>query len=115
MKINNKKFDLSLNDTAELRKLIIENPDLPLLIFAGEESWIGEWCYNQVDARVHGIEELVLYNDMWMEKEDYAERLADDLANAEEYKDLSDEEYFAMIDKKVEETECVKAIMVYVG
>ena len=115
MKIDNKNYDLSLNDTTELRRLIIENPDLPLLIFAGEESWIGEWAYNQVDARVYGIEHLTLYKDIWLEKEDYVEKLANDLANEEEYKHLSDKEYCEMIDKMVEETEFIEAIVVYVG
>lgn len=31
--------------TNELRKLIIENPDVPLLVFAGEDCNRGEWCY----------------------------------------------------------------------
>lgn len=33
--MNNKKLPVSLEDTTELRKLIIENPDLPLLFFCG--------------------------------------------------------------------------------
>lgn len=28
----------SLKDTTELRKFILENPDLPLLVFAGEDA-----------------------------------------------------------------------------
>ena len=33
--MSNTKLPVSLEDTTELRKLIIENPDLPLLIFCG--------------------------------------------------------------------------------
>ena len=115
MIIDNSKFDLSLNDTSELRKLIIENPDLPLLIFAGEESWFGDWNYNQTDARVWGIQNLTLYNDMWLCEDDYRERLSDDLCDYEEYENMSDEEYFKMIDQEVAETEFCKAIVIYVG
>lgn len=115
MIIDNNKFDLSLNDTSNLRKLILENPDLPLLIFAGEESWIGEWCYNQVDARVSGIKNLTLCRDIWVEEDEYREWLYDYLCDEEEYRDLSDEEYDKMIYQKVAETEFCKAIVVYVG
>lgn len=40
MIINNNAFDLSLRekDCANLRELILENPGLPLLIFAGEDA-----------------------------------------------------------------------------
>lgn len=115
MIIDNSKFDLSLNDTTELRKLIIENPDLPLLIFAGEEAWQGEWSYNQTDARVSGIQTLTFYNNMWLDKEDYEERLYDDLCDCVEYIHMSNAEYEKMIKKRVSQTEFTKAIVVYVG
>ena len=115
MKIDNSQYDCSLNDTSNLRKLILENPDLPLLIFAGEESWIGEWPYNQVDARVNGVTNLTLYNDIWVEEDEYRDELYDDLADEEEYKDLSDEDYDKVIEQKVAETEFCKAIVIYVG
>ena len=41
------KIETSLKDTKELRQLIIDNPNLPLLIFAGEESWHD---FEQVDS-----------------------------------------------------------------
>ena len=52
---------------------------------------------------------------MWCDEDDYRERLSDNLADEEEYKDLSDEDYEKMIDKKVEETDFVKAIVIWVG
>ena len=117
--MNNTKLPVSLEDTTELRKLIIDNPDLPLIIFCGEESWDGEHVYNSASASKGSIQELTLYDDgydsIWMEKEDYAEKLADDLYDDEEYKDMTDEEYDKMIDQKVKETEFVRAIVIYVG
>jgi hypothetical protein len=115
MKIDNSKFDFSLKDTTELRRLILENPDLPLIIFAGEDAWQGDWPYNQVDASRGKVQELTLYGDVWLDEDDYREELADDLCDEEEYKDLSDEEWDKMIDQKVEETEFCRAIVVYVG
>lgn len=115
MIINNDSFDLSLKDTTELKKLILENPDLPLLVFAGEESWQGEYSYNQVDARIHGVQELTLYNDYWMDRDEYEEELSNNLCDEEEYKNLSDEEWDKMIKQKVDKTEFCQAIVIYVG
>ena len=115
MIIDNTQFHCSLNDTSNLRQLILENPDLPLLIFCGEESWDGIWHYNQADASEGVIQTLTLYNDVWIDKEDYRDRLANDLCDKEEYKDLSDKEYFEMVDCKVEEAVFCKAIVIYIG
>lgn len=117
--MNNTKLPVSLEDTTELRKLIIDNPDLPLLIFCGEESWDGEHTYSSASASKGSIQELTLYENVydavWMDREDYAEKLSDDLAFEEEHKDITDEEYDKIIDQKVKETEFVKAIVIYVG
>lgn len=86
--MNKTKLECSINDTTNLRKLILENPELPVLIFCGESAWSGEYPY---------------------------EMQTDDLSEKEEYKDLTDEEYEQMIDKKVAETEFVKAIVIHVG
>lgn len=114
--MNNAKLPISLEDTTELRKLIMENPDLPLLFFAGEDAYSDEgYQYSMAYASDASIQELTLYGDVWMDKEDYAEKLSDDLCDEEEYKDMTDDEYDAMIDRKIEETEFVKAIVIYVG
>lgn len=113
--MNNTSLNCSLNDTTELRNLILENPDLPLLIFCGEDSWHDEYPYEQADASNGEIKELTLYKDWWMDKGDYEDRLSDDLCDKEEYKDMSDEAYNNMIKQKVAETEFVKAIVIYVG
>lgn len=109
------KFDLSLNDTNQLKKLIIENPKLPLLIFCGENSWGQDFAYTQADVNSCSVQSLTLYDDMWLDEECYSERLIWNLADEEEYEGLTDDEFLKMIDKKVEETEFVKAIVIYVG
>lgn len=113
--MNNTALNCSLNDTTKLRNLILENPDLPLLIFCGEDSWHDEYPYEQADVGKVGIQELTFYNDYWMDKDDYEDRLSDDLCEKEEYKDLSDEKYNHIINQKVAETEFVKAIVIYIG
>lgn len=114
--MNNTSLECSLNDITELRKLIIENPELPLLIFCGENSWHDDWGYEQ--ATVNGkpcVEELTLYGDCWMDRDDYEERLRDDLCDDEEYAQMSDRGFDAAVDKIIAETEFVKAIVIYVG
>ena len=113
--MNNTTLNCSLNDTTKLRNLILDNPDLPLLIFCGEDSWHDEYPYEQVDVGKVGIQELTFYNNYWMDKDDYEDRLSDNLCDQEEYKSLSDEEYNRMIRQKVTETEFVKAIVIYIG
>lgn len=114
--MNNTKLPVSLEDTTELRKLIIENPDLPLLFFVGDDAYIDDgYQYSMAYASNAEIQELTLYSDVWLDKEDYAEKLADDLCDEEEYKDMTDEEYNKIIDDMVEKTEFVKAIVIYVG
>ena len=114
--MNNTQLPVSLEDTTELRRLIIENPDLPLLFFCGEDAYYDDgYPYSIASASNAEIQELTLYNDVWMDKDNYAEKLGDDLAFEEEYKGMTDQEYDAMIDQKVNETEFVKAIVIYVG
>lgn len=109
------KNDCSLKDTKLLRELILENPELPLIIFCGEDSWSGEYAYQQVDASRGEVEDLILYGDTWLTEEDYAEKLYDDLSDEEEYKGMSDDEYGKMIDRKVSSSEFVKAIVIWIG
>ena len=115
MKVDKTKFNLSLDDTYRLRKLITENPKSPLLIFAGEEAWSGEYSYEMTRASKGAIKYLTIYNDYWMEKEDYKEQLLNDLDDNEEYKNLTDEEFERKIDSIVENTTFCKVIVIYVG
>lgn len=34
-----------IQDSTELRKLIAENPDLPIVVMVGEEAAVEGWCY----------------------------------------------------------------------
>lgn len=107
-------------DCAELKKLILENPEAPLLIFAGEDAWHDEYAYESCAAGRASLQKLTLYEDSrgrseWLDEEDYTERLADDLFESGEYFDMSEKEFDTMIENKVANTEFIKAIVVYVG
>lgn len=109
--MNNTKIFTSLDSTNELKKLIVENPDLPLLIFVGEEGYCGEYAYNSAEAHGIKIKELAMHNDMYIEKDDFEDELYDSFSEDFE----TDEELTAAVKKIMEETEFVKAIVVYVG
>lgn len=114
MIINNDAFDVSLNNTAKLKELIIQNPDLPLLIFCGEDCWQGDYTYNMAYAREPSIEVLTLYGDAWLSEDDIEEELSNDLASESGNENLSDAEYEKMIKQKVAEMEACEAIVICV-
>lgn len=107
----------TMKDCTELKKMIIENPDAPLLIFAGEEAYAYEdYPYTCCDPASPVLEELTLYNDeVWMPKDELQEKLEYDLCDAEEYENLSDDEYYKKIEEIVDNTPFIKAIVIRVG
>lgn len=106
---------MTQKDCKELKELIISNPEAPLLIFVGEEAWSGEYSYESVDGGYASLKEITIYGDHWLDRDDFEDVLRDDMANDEQYENLSDEEFDAEVAKIVEETAFVKAIVIYVG
>lgn len=105
----------SLEDMTELRQLIIDNPNLPLLIFCGPDAWTDTFPYEKAEVWSAKVEELTLYKDCWTNKEDYEDLLNSDLGREEKYCNLSEKDFDDMISKIVVETEFIKAIVIYVG
>lgn len=102
-------------DCSELKKLIIENPQAPLLIFAGEEANSGVYGYESVAFGSASLKEITLYGEYWLDKEDYEENLRDDMSYDNKYENLSNEKFDEEVRKIMKETVFVKAIVVYVG
>lgn len=113
--MNNTSLECSLGSTMAMRNLILENPELPLLVFVNEYAYSGEYSYNQADVSNVEIVSLTLYKECWVDKDEYKEQLINDLSDEDEYKNLSDLDYLKIIHKKIEDTEFVKAIVIYVG
>lgn len=106
---------MTQKDCKDLKELIVENPVAPLLIFAGEEAWSGDYCYESVDGGYASLKEITIYGDQWLDRDDFEDVLRDDMANDEQYENLSDEEFDAEVAKIITETAFVKAIVIYVG
>ena len=69
--MNNTKIATSLDNTEKLRKIILENPDLPLVIFVGEEGWSGEYSYNLAEVSNIHIGELAFDGEYYVDKKDF--------------------------------------------
>ena len=108
-----------VDEYKELKQLIIENPDLPLIFFATDEANSGEYFSELADARAYkgivlnctGVQEDHIYTD-----EDDLESDISDMLFDEHGHDWSDEEYEAAIAEKMKEYEpyWVNAIIIIV-
>ena len=106
---------MTQKDCATLKKLIVENPEAPLLVFAGENAHCGYYRYESVPSGDAFLEEITMYGDQWLSKDDFEEVLGYDMENDKQYENLSDEELDNEVAKIVAETAFVKAIVIYVG
>lgn len=104
-------------DNEELRKLIKENPELPLVFYVSNDNLcydyntsVFEDCYCKVDEIY--IDDERCYDDFDEIVDDYRDNLCDE----EEYKDLPDDEFDKAVEKYVNENiRHYKAIIVSVG
>lgn len=102
-----------VHDTTKLRKLIAENPDLPIVVLAGEYAWSGEYEYEygygygyEYCSNVHCDIEWILdcevpfeHEYVLTDKDRFEECLGNYLFGLSEWKILSDEEF----DKRLKE------------
>lgn len=112
---DSKEIFVSLENSIELKKLILENPELPLVIFCGENSYTGYHSYEQAIVNGVHIDDLIEYGESIIGKDDYENALYDSLQDFEMYQALSDEEYNKMIREKVANAKFTKAIVIFVG
>lgn len=93
----------------ELKKLILENPDLPIVVLADEDSNCGDWRWTYCSSISFDISEILDcdycdYDDtVFVDRDRLEEKIGDDLYD--EYHDKSDEEYEAAIKREVEKYE----------
>ena len=93
----------------ELQKLILENPDLPIVVLANEDSTSGDFCWTYCSSISFGIDESLDcdyydYDDtVFVDRDRLEEHIGDMLYD--EYCDKTDEEYEAAIKNKMAELE----------
>lgn len=93
----------------ELKKLIAENPDLPIVVLADEDSNCGDWRWTYCSSISFDICEILDcdyydYDDtVFTDRDRLGEKIADDLY--EKYYDKPEEEYEEAIEQEVKRYE----------
>ena len=95
----------------ELKQLIAENPDLPIVVLVGQSAASYDYGYTYCSDIHFCIDEILdcvipfgegyVYND----RDDFEDALSDYLADCEEYENLSDEEFQTLLDKELSKYE----------
>lgn len=103
----------------ELKKLILENPNLPIVVLAGEETNIGDYSWMFCSKISFYIDEILDcefydYNDAVFCDRDRLEEYIEDMLY-DEYSEKSEEEYDKAINDKLAELEpyWTKVIAIY--
>jgi hypothetical protein len=98
-----------VQDASELRKLILENPDLPIVVLAGDEANGGYWGWTYCSSISFCVDEILDcdyydYDDtVFNDRDRFEEKISDDLYD--EYHDKSEEEYDAAVKRELEKYE----------
>lgn len=95
--------------TDELRQLILENPDLPIVVLAGEEANYGYWGWTYCSSISFHLDEILDcdfcdYDGTVFTDRDRVEEYIEELLY-DEYHGKSDEEYDEAIKNKMAELE----------
>ena len=104
----NRTYSLAKNSD-ELKRLILENPDLPIVVLANEDSTSGNWYWTYCSSVSFGIDEILDcdycdYDDTVFTDRDRLEEYVRDMTY-EEYRDKTDEEYERAVKDKLAELE----------
>ena len=95
--------------TDELKKLIAEHPDLPIVVLASDEANCGDWCWQYCFSVSFGLTEILDcdYTDnddtVFTDREMLEEQISDDLYD--EYCNKGHEEYDAAVERRMAEFE----------
>lgn len=97
-----------LNATDELRKLIIENPELPLLVFAGDDlstDYSYTACYKIKAAIGEFLDCQQTINDeyCYADRDEFAEDFADAYYDEHENFKGTEKEWDALMEKRIKE------------
>lgn len=98
-----------LHSADELKRLILGHQELPILVLAGDNANIGDYGFMSC-SRVRAQEGEFLDCEQeidtckcYTDKDDFEDDVADFLAGQEQYRDLPDEEFNAVVEQTVNE------------
>ena len=98
-----------LHSADELKQLIVENPDLPIVVFAGDDANIGDYAYTScsyikaykgefLDC-AQTVNDCMCYTD----RDEFEDDVADALAGEEQYRALPVDEFNFLVERTVNE------------
>lgn len=117
--VNNYHF---LNECQELKRLIAENPDLPLAFFSEDTGDYSSGYISCSAVTAEKSEVLDCYQEIndkkaFVGRDEFEEELQEMLCGIDEYRDLSDEEFDEIFrqEKSKYDDKWKDCIIVYVG
>ena len=100
-----KQPTFNLHACDDLKRLIKENPELPLVVLAGEDANGGDYGFmfcDRVDAYVGEILDCMQEQEderCFIDRDEFREQIEDNLAMSDEWADKTDEEIEAEADR----------------
>ncbi len=98
-----------LHSADELKRLILEHQELPILVLAGDNANIGDYGFMSC-SRVRAQEgefldckQKIDACKCYTDRDDFEDDVADFLAGEEQYRDLPDDEFNALVERTVNE------------
>ncbi len=100
----------------ELKQLIIDNPNLPIKVMvSADNADFYDYYTIALKPKDFGVEELTLFNDVWLDRDDMEDKARDILADDLNYANLSDEDFDKEVEKYIENNcDFQKHIVIYV-
>jgi len=103
------KYNIHAADS--LKKLIAENPDLPLVVLVGDEANTGDYSYmfaTSVSAEIGEIldcQQEIKDDVCFTDRDEFEEAIADGMSDSGDYDNLEDWEFEEIVAKKAAEYE----------
>lgn len=109
-----------VKDSTELRKLIAENPELPIVVMVGREAACDDFGFTLCTSVNCGISEVLdcdvpWSSDVYTDRDEFEESLSNYLCDKEEYLKLWEDEFNEVLRFHKEKFEPYwrKAIVIY--